>query len=67
MANNEKRTGRRRVHRGKARQVSHSLCDQVREIHNNGHTDTRIGNPLFHASENDMNQYRSAKAREASP
>ena len=65
MATNEKRTGYRRVHRGKARQVSHRLCDQLCGIHNNDHPDTRSINPLFHASDDDINRYRSAKARES--
>ncbi len=63
MANSDKKSGYRRVHSGKARQVSRILCEQLREGHSSDRTDTRVGNPLFHASTHDIDQYRSAKAR----
>ena len=64
MANGENRSGHRRVHRGKARQVTRKLSSDLCSIHNNDRHDTRVGNPLFHASPDDVNRYRSGKANE---
>lgn len=48
------------VHRGKSRQVKNALS--ARNCgHDSQRPDTRVNNPLFRASDDDINKYRSAR------